>query len=573
MKFNRFLAAAVGLVIILRPAAAAELSAVSIDRIEYVVTELMHKSGAPGISVAVATGNQLQYERGFGLADLENDVAVIAETRFRTASIAKSMTAVVVLALAERGDIDLDADVSGYVPEFSTKRWPVTSRQLLGHLGGIRHYKNTAEAKSTQQFFSLKSALPTFADDPLLHEPGTKYRYSTFGYNLLGSVAEAVGKQQFMGLLQTLVFDPAGMTKSAVDDQSAIVPGRTRGYLKATESMLMLLGNDHNLKAGQIYNAPLHDTSMKIPGGGLLSTSSDLVRFATALNTGKLLKNETCKQIWTRQATADGKETEYGLGWGITQRSGQKMISHPGDQAGTATVLVLFPDTGTSIAIMCNLQGVSLQATAVAIADVVAPVINTVDYSQAVDKLKNAARHEVEAKHLPAFSISLVDDDRVVWADGFGFQDAEKKVPATAESVYRVGSVSKLFTNIAVMQLVETGKLNLDAPIQDYMPNLQPENSSGIPLTLRQMMSHRSGLVRESPVGNYFDPTEPTLAATVESLNSTALVYKPETKTKYSNAAVAVVGAALEAQLEMSHPERVRQNILDPLKMDSSSLW
>lgn len=194
-----------------------------------------------------------------------------------------------------------------------------------------------------------------------------------------------------------------------------------------------------------------------------------------------------------------------------------------------------------------------------------------VSYTKAIERLRTAIRLEVESKQLPAFSISLVDKDRTVWAEGFGFQDAEKKAPATAETVYRVGSVSKLFTDVAVMQLVEADKLDLDADIQTYVPNLKPKNPFDIPLTLRQMMSHRSGLVRESPVGNYFDPTEPTLAATVASLNSTSLVYQPETKTKYSNAAVAVVGAALESQLDVSHPEQVRQTILNPLKMNSSS--
>jgi CubicO group peptidase (beta-lactamase class C family)/D-alanyl-D-alanine dipeptidase len=191
-------------------------------------------------------------------------------------------------------------------------------------------------------------------------------------------------------------------------------------------------------------------------------------------------------------------------------------------------------------------------------------------YMQAIEKLKAAVEYEVERKELPAFSISLVDDDRIVWADGFGFQDAEKKQPATARTVYRVGSISKLFTDIAVMQLVEAGELDLDKPIQEYLPGFQPENPYDIPLTLRQMMSHRSGLVRESPVGNYFDPSEPTLPETVASLNETTLVYKPETKTKYSNAAVAVVGAVLESQLEETHPERVRNSILDPLGMQES---
>jgi CubicO group peptidase (beta-lactamase class C family)/D-alanyl-D-alanine dipeptidase len=193
------------------------------------------------------------------------------------------------------------------------------------------------------------------------------------------------------------------------------------------------------------------------------------------------------------------------------------------------------------------------------------------DYSAAIDRLRTAIRHEVEQKQLPAFSISLVDGEQVVWADGFGFQDAAQKVPATADTVYRVGSVSKLFTDIAVMQLVETGELDLDKPVTGYLPEFQPQNPFGIPITLRQLMSHRSGLVRESPVGHYFDPDEPTLASTVASLNQTTLVYKPETRTKYSNAAVAVVGAVLESQLDVSHPDRVRQTILDPLRMDASS--
>jgi CubicO group peptidase (beta-lactamase class C family)/D-alanyl-D-alanine dipeptidase len=192
-------------------------------------------------------------------------------------------------------------------------------------------------------------------------------------------------------------------------------------------------------------------------------------------------------------------------------------------------------------------------------------------WSDAVAKLEAAVRYEVELKQIPAFSISLVDKDQIVWSDGFGFQDAERQVPATAETVYRVGSISKLFTDIAVMQLVEQGQLDLDVPVTEYLPDFAPHNPYEIPITLRQLMSHRSGLVRESPIGNYFDPSEPSLTDTVASLNQTTLVYPPESKTKYSNAAVSVVGAVLEKQLEVSHPERVRQMILDPLDMQASS--
>ncbi len=200
-----------------------------------------------------------------------------------------------------------------------------------------------------------------------------------------------------------------------------------------------------------------------------------------------------------------------------------------------------------------------------------AVVNNHRDYTSAIERLSDAIEHEVQSKQLPAFSIALVDDDTTVWSAGFGHQDSEKTVPATADTVYRVGSVSKLFTDIAVMQLVESEQVNLDAPVQNCLPSFAPKNPFDAPITLRQLMSHQSGLVRESPVGHYFDPTEPTLAATVASLNDTTLVYRPETKTKYSNAAVSVVGSVLEAKLDISHPQQVRDTILDPLSMRNSS--
>lgn len=550
---------------------AAELPAGQVDQIERRITALIRQHGIPGISIAAGRNNELVYARGFGIADVEHFVPATADTRYRTASIAKPMTAAVVLSLAEEGRLDLDTDVREYVPEFSQKRWTVTTRQLLGHLGGIRHYRSSAEASSTTHFFSLKSALTTFADDPLIHEPGTRYRYSSFGYNLLGSISEGAGSQSFLSLLQSRVLSRAGMTHTVADDQYAVIQGRSRGYIRATPDLLKRLPKDHNLVRSQLYRSTLHDTSMKIPGGGLLSTAPDLVRFASAVNAGKLLSAKTMSEMWTTQQTKDGRETGYGLGWSIGQRSGRRAVWHGGAQSGTSTMLFLLPDSGTSVAIMCNLQQMNLLNTAMSIAHVIDPPSAEHDYTAAIEKLSSAVRHELEQKRLPAFSLALVDNDRTVWADGFGFQDADRKIPATADTVYRVGSVSKLFTDVAVLQLVEQGLLDLDKPIQHYLPDFKPDNPFDVPLTLRQMMSHQSGLVRESPVGSYFDPDEPALDATVASLNQTSIVYRPETRTKYSNAAIAVVGAVLESQLKETHPERVTKSILDPLQMHNSS--
>ena len=193
------------------------------------------------------------------------------------------------------------------------------------------------------------------------------------------------------------------------------------------------------------------------------------------------------------------------------------------------------------------------------------------DYAAAAEMLERFIAHEMADKDLPALSIALVDDQKIVWSKGFGFADPKKKVPATSETLYRVGSVSKLFTDIAVMQLVEQGKLDLDAPVTRYLPDFRPRNAFGRSVTLRQLMSHRSGLVREPPVGNYFETTEPSLARTIASLNQTALVYAPETRTKYSNAAIATVGYVLERTQGEPFAKYLKRAVLDPLSLERSS--
>jgi CubicO group peptidase (beta-lactamase class C family)/D-alanyl-D-alanine dipeptidase len=194
------------------------------------------------------------------------------------------------------------------------------------------------------------------------------------------------------------------------------------------------------------------------------------------------------------------------------------------------------------------------------------------DYEEAVKRLDAFIQNEVKNKDLPALSVALVDDQTVVWARGYGFADPKAKTPATADTIYRVGSVSKLFTDLAVMQLVERGALDLDAPITRVLPDFKPVNPFDKQITLRQLMCHHAGLVREPPVGSYFDPDEPSLAKTVQSLNRTELVYEPEKRLKYSNAGLAVVGFVLEETQKQAYPRYVQRVVLDPIGMKHSAL-
>lgn len=192
-------------------------------------------------------------------------------------------------------------------------------------------------------------------------------------------------------------------------------------------------------------------------------------------------------------------------------------------------------------------------------------------YQEAVKNLDAFIAREVRTKRLPALSIALVSDQTVVWAKGFGFADRAAGKPATAETVYRVGSVSKLFTDLAIIQLVERGTLDLDVPITKFLPDFKPINPFDKPITLRQLMTHRSGLVREPPIGNYFDPDGPSLAKSVESLNKTTLVYPPESRLKYSNAAIGTVGLVIEETQNQPFVRYLQRTLLAPLGMKKSS--
>jgi len=184
------------------------------------------------------------------------------------------------------------------------------------------------------------------------------------------------------------------------------------------------------------------------------------------------------------------------------------------------------------------------------------------DCSAVVPALERDIRQEMRAWNIGGVAVALVDDQRVVYAAGFG--------EAKRDSVFRVGSISKLFNAVAVMQQVEAGKLDLDAPIpQDLLP-LNP--FPGAPaVTLRQILCHRSGLQRESPVGGYFDDSQPSLAATVASVRGCVLVTRPGEKTRYSNIAPSIAGRLVERASGQGFEDYQRKRVLGPLGMTNSA--
>jgi CubicO group peptidase (beta-lactamase class C family) len=196
------------------------------------------------------------------------------------------------------------------------------------------------------------------------------------------------------------------------------------------------------------------------------------------------------------------------------------------------------------------------------------------DYSAAIRELDAIAADELKRGLVSGFSIALVDDQRLVHAAGYGFADKRRAVPATRDTVYRCGSISKLFTACAVMQLAERGRLDIDQPLSKSLPSFRIVSpfADAPPVTLRHLMCHRAGLVRESPVGSYFDATGPTPAQTVASLADCVMPHPPNKVTKYSNSGVTVVGEAVAVVAGISFEKYQDEHLLRPLGM-SSSAW
>ncbi|MBI4891844.1 MAG: beta-lactamase family protein [Acidobacteria bacterium] len=306
-----------------------------------IVEEAMQKTRIPAVSVAVSLGDGPVWASAWGFADLENRVHATPDSVFRIGSISKPFTGVAALQLREAGRLDLEAEIQQYVPSFPKKKWPINIRLLLCHQAGIRNYMG-GEFDSTRNYPNVVEALQIFARDPLLHEPGTKYAYTTYGINLAGAAVESAGGRPFAEQVKTRILDPAGLTSTQPDDVYRLIPRRAHGYRKR--------------KDGTLENCALADTSNKLPGGGWVSTASDLVLFARALLDGTLLKPQSLDMMWAPQKLSTGETTGYGLCWGLYRQEGLLVAEHGGTQQGIKSHLLVVPEKKLIVAVLTNLE-------------------------------------------------------------------------------------------------------------------------------------------------------------------------------------------------------------------------
>src|SRR5687767_15633378 len=310
----------------------------AVEKGRQIVRADLIEQSLPGLSVAVGAGGDIVWAEGFGWADLENRVPVSPATLFRIGTASKALTSAAVSLLLEIGRLKLDDEIQTYVPAFPKKQWPVTLRQLMAHLAGVRDDGGDEGPLLSARCERPVEGLRAFAERPLLFEPGTQYRYSSYGWIVVSAAVEAAAEAPFVRFMRKEIFEPLGMEDTRADSATEPIPDRATFYFPRFAA---------DPRYGLHLMRPI-DYSCYAGSSAFLSTPSDLVRFGLAINGGsrlrqgsgvqELLQPATVQLLQTSQKLPSGEETGYGLGWDLETATvaGQqtRVVGHDGDVLG-----------------------------------------------------------------------------------------------------------------------------------------------------------------------------------------------------------------------------------------------
>lgn len=338
--------------------------AAAIDSSRAIVRNVVAEQNLPGLSIAVGSGDEIVWAEGFGFADIDSRAPVSVETPFRIGTLSTPLTSAAAGLLIDQGKLKIDDGIQTYVPEFPQKPWPVTVRQLMAHTAGLRSDGGDEGPLFAAHCDTPAGALSHFADGDLLFEPGTQYRFSNYDWIVVSAAIEAAAAEPFLIFMRKQIFAPLGMDHTRADDATTAIADRATSYFPRFAG---------DPRYGPDPMRPL-DLSCYMGSSIFQSTPSDLVRFAQAIDAGKLLKPVTAQLLRTAQHLSSGQQTGYGLGWDLENVTvaGKAMqwIGHDGMiLGGNAGSLMMFPDFGLVIAITTNTSYADTEALGLKIAE------------------------------------------------------------------------------------------------------------------------------------------------------------------------------------------------------------
>lgn len=322
---------------------------------ERTVQVFFEENNLPGMAVSVYLDDEMIWSEGFGYSNIEDKIPVDpANTKFRIGSVSKTLTAAALGVLFENSMLDFDTIVQTYVPHFPEKEYPITVRQVAGHIAGIRHYRGL-EFMSSKLYETVDEGLTIFQDDPLLFEPRSAYSYSSYGWNLISAVIEGASEEEFLGYMTEHVFNPLGMNSTVPEWSNQEISNLTNFYVP-------LSGNNQT--------APYVDNSYKWAGGGFVGTTEDLIRFGEAYLDYKFQNEQTHSELMTPLRLENGESTNYGVGWRTMENKGLVWLGHSGGSVGGSTMFLLNKEHRMVIAYTINRSSVGFDGLHWKLADI-----------------------------------------------------------------------------------------------------------------------------------------------------------------------------------------------------------
>ncbi|WP_157995435.1 serine hydrolase domain-containing protein [Peristeroidobacter soli] len=319
----------------LKPAEEAALDTLAKDAVS--------KGQTAGLVVAVGEVGKAPVVHAYGVANLEWQAATTVDTVFRVGSITKQFASACILLLAEQKKLTLDDKLSKYFPEFP-RAAEVSIRQLLNHTSGVHSYPGRTEATIVRAGISVPDMVKHLGSLGYDFDPGTNWDYSNSNYFLIGAIIEKVSGQTLRDFARERLFQPLGLSQTAIDRNQDVVPHRATGYER------------DRAKPGTYVNAVYSDMSVPGGAGALRTTASDLIKWTEALHGGRVLNAASYKEMTTVAQVPGKNDVYYGLGLWLKPEQGHPLISHNGGIDGFESNLVYLPERKLTLVILTNTQ-------------------------------------------------------------------------------------------------------------------------------------------------------------------------------------------------------------------------
>jgi CubicO group peptidase (beta-lactamase class C family) len=315
---------------------------------DYLAQE-MKAQHIPGLALGVYRNGEIVKAQGYGLANVELNVAVKPETIFQSGSVGKQFAATAVMMLVEEGKVGLDDAITKYFPGAPDAWNNIKVRNLLSHTSGLAEYESDERTGPSGPFYLRLD----FTEDELLKkaealpfdfQPGEKWSYRNTNYLLLGFLIRKVTGEFYGDYLQERIFKPLGMNATRIISEADIIPNRAAGY---------------QLVKGELKNQDwVSPTFNSTADGALYFTVLDLAKWDAALCTEKLVKKSSLDQMWTVAKLNDGKpnKSNYGFAWTIDQMNGHRVIEHGGAWQGFTTYIARYVDDKLTVVVLTNLD-------------------------------------------------------------------------------------------------------------------------------------------------------------------------------------------------------------------------